>query len=103
VPGPGGGAQVPDIPLDRPEIDRVMDEASSAYARGEFEQARTIAGRVLETSPSDVRMLRIMVSVSCVRGDNPTAQTHYTRLPPGDQEQLRLRCAHYGVMLSDKP
>lgn len=80
-----------------PKLDAVMDEANKAYDRGDFEDAKLIAGRVLARSPTNVRMLRIMVSASCIDGDNAAAQTHYTNLPPNDQEQMKIRCARYGI------
>jgi len=44
-----------------------------------------------------VRMLRIMVSASCIDGDAAVAQAHYGKLPASDQEQMKVRCARYGV------
>jgi hypothetical protein len=86
-----------------PKLDAVMAEANKAYDRGDFEEAKTVAGRVLAKSPSNVRMLRIMVSASCVDGDTAVAQTHYANLPASDQEQMRIRCARYGIKFPDKP
>jgi hypothetical protein len=74
-----------------------MDEANKAYDRGDFEDAKQVASRVLAKFPGNVRMLRIMVSASCIDGDVPVAQAHYGRLPPADQEQMKVRCARYGV------
>lgn len=90
-------------PEDGPKLDAVMDEANKAYDRGDFEEAKSIAGRVLARTPSNVRMLRIMVSASCVDGDSAVAQTHYASLPASDQEQMRIRCARYGIKFPDKP
>lgn len=86
-----------------PKLDAVMDEANKAYDRGDFEDAKTIAGRVLARSPTNVRMLRIMVSASCIEGDAAVAQTHYANLPASDQEQMRVRCARYGIKFPDQP
>jgi hypothetical protein len=80
-----------------PRLDAIMDEANKAYDRGDFEDAKQVASRVLARFPGNVRMLRIMVSASCIDGDAPVAQAHYARLPPVDQEQMKLRCARYGV------
>ena len=98
-----GSAQAPEAALTGPKLDAVMDEANKAYDRGDFEEAKTIAGRVLATFPTNVRMLRIMVSASCIEGDSAVAETHYLKLPPNDQAQMRVRCARYGVMFPDKP
>jgi hypothetical protein len=80
-----------------PKLDAIMDEANKAYDRGDFEDARQVAARVLARFPGNVRMLRVMVSASCIDGDAAVAQAHYAKLPPGDQEQMKVRCARYGV------
>jgi hypothetical protein len=80
-----------------PKLDAVMDEANKAYDRGDFEDAKQVAARVLAKFPGNVRMLRVMVSASCIDGDAAVAQAHYPKLPPGDQEQMKVRCARYGV------
>jgi hypothetical protein len=98
-----GSAQAPEPALTGPKLDAVMDEANKAYDRGDYEDAKTIAARLLATFPTNVRMLRIMVSASCIEGDNAVAQTHYQKLPPSDQEQMRVRCARYGVTFTDRP
>jgi hypothetical protein len=99
----GGSAAEPDPALAGPKLDAVMDEANKAYDRGDFEDAKTIAGRLLARLPTNVRMLRIMVSASCIDGDNAVAQAHYVKLPPADQEQMRVRCARYGIAFPDRP
>jgi hypothetical protein len=80
-----------------------MAEANKAYDRGDYEDAKLIAGRLLASNPSNVRMLRIMVSASCIDGDSAVAQAHYAKLPPSDQEQMRARCARYGIAFPDRP
>lgn len=87
------------------KLDAVMAEANKAYDRGDYDDAKIIAGRVLRDQPSNVRMLRIMVSASCQDGDVAVAQAHYVKLPPGDQAQMRTRCARFGVQLAalDRP
>jgi len=101
-PAPGAAAE-PDPTLASPKLDAVMDEANKAYDRGDFEDAKTIAGRLLAKLPTNVRMLRIMVSASCIDGDSAVAQAHYMKLPPADQEQMRVRCARYGISFADRP
>jgi len=85
------------------KLDAAMAEANRAYDRGDFDEAKAAAGRLLANDPNNVRMLRIMVSASCLDGDASAAQTHYAKLPPGDQEQMKLRCARYGITFADKP
>ena len=92
-----------DAPLEGPKGDAVMDEANKAYDRGDFEIAKTLASRILGRDPTNVRMLRVMVSASCQDGDTASAQTHFRNLPPGDQAQMRTRCARYGVTFADNP
>ena len=82
-----------------PKLDAVMDEANRAYDRSEYDEAKQIAGRVLARFPTNVRMLRIMVSASCIDGDGPGAQAYFPKLPPGDQEQMKVRCARSGIAL----
>jgi hypothetical protein len=93
----------PEPALAGPKLDAVMDEANKAYDRGDFEDAKAIAGRLLARLPTNVRMLRIMVSASCIDGDSAVAQAHFASLPPADQAQMRVRCARYGVAFADRP
>lgn len=86
-----------------PALDAVMGEANKAYDRGELEDAKAIASRVLAKFPTNVRMLRVMVSASCIDGDTQVALAHYGKLPASDQEQMRVRCARYGVSFPDRP
>jgi hypothetical protein len=112
VPRPVVRADVAPPPRDPPpaareslssfQLDSVMDEANKLYDRGDYEDAKQTAGRVLAQDPSNVRMLRIMVSASCIDGDSGAAMSYYARLPPADQEQMRTRCARYGVSFGDK-
>jgi len=95
-------------PIDREagldgKLDALMDEANKAYDRGEFEAAKSLAGRVLSRDPTNVRMLRIMVSASCQDGDTASAQTHFRNLPLSDQAQMRTRCSRFGVTFPDTP
>jgi hypothetical protein len=111
-PRPGSGAVVrepPRGPDGAPQdpapykLDAVMAEANKAYDRGEFDEARTIAQRVLKSWPSNVRMLRIVVSASCISGDAAEAQAAYAQLPNPDREQMRTRCARYGFTFTEPP
>ena len=84
-------------------LDAAMAEANKAYDRGDLDDAKTIAARLLARQPDNVRMLRIMVSASCIDGDSAMAQASFARLPPPDQAQMRVRCARYGIAFPDKP
>jgi hypothetical protein len=85
-----------------PKMEAVMAEANKAYDKGDFEDARGIALKVLAKEPTNVRMLRIAVSSACIDGDSAEAQKHYLVLPAGDREQMKVRCARYGVTFNDK-
>lgn len=97
-----GAAADPNAPLVEPKLDAVMAEANRAYDRGDYDEAKQTAARVLAQFPTNVRMLRIMVSSSCIDGDAPAAQAHFQNLPAADQEQMKIRCARYGVVFTDK-
>jgi hypothetical protein len=100
----GAAAAAPDSePLSGPRLDAAMAEANHAYDRGDLDEAKTLASRLLAQQPTNVRMLRIMVSASCIDGDTPAAQVNFAKLPAPDQAQMRIRCARYGVTFPDKP
>jgi len=85
-----------------PKLDSMMELANKAYDQQDFDQATAIAGKVLSKDPSNVRMLRIMISANCIGGDASLAQQYYDKLPKGvDREQMKLRCDRYQVVLKD--
>jgi hypothetical protein len=85
-----------------PRLDSMMELANKAYDTQDFEQAIAIAGKVLSKDPTNVRMLRVMVSANCIAGDAAVAQSHYLKLPEGiDREQMKTRCERYQVSLKD--
>jgi hypothetical protein len=89
-------------PFSGSKLDTAMEEANKAYDRGDFEDAKQAAGRVLAQQPTNVRMLRIMVSTLCIDGDTTAAISYYAKLPSNDQEQMRTRCARYGISFGDR-
>jgi hypothetical protein len=82
-------------------IEAVMDQANKAYDRQDFEEAKAIATKVLSKQPNNVRMMRIIVSASCIAGDPTVAQKYYDKLPKGDRDQMKARCDRYGVTFKD--
>jgi hypothetical protein len=84
-----------------PKMDAIMGEANRAYDQGDFEEAKQIAQKVLEKTPGNVRMLRIIVSSECIAGDSAEAQKYFAQLPVEDRAQMRTRCDRYGVTLKD--
>jgi hypothetical protein len=91
----------PDDLKANPKLDAVMDEANKAYDHQEFDDAKAIAAKVLMKQPGNVRMLRVMVSSSCVDGDKDTAQKYFEQLPKFDRDQMRARCDRYAIALKD--
>lgn len=83
------------------KLAEVMDEANKAYDRGDLDEAKAIAQKVLVASPNNVRMLRIVVSATCISGDTAEAQKAYLLLPKSDREQMKTRCGRYGVSFED--
>jgi hypothetical protein len=96
-------APSPEPPPIGPKLETAMAEANKAYDRGDLEDAKAIAGRLLQSYPNNVRMLRMMVSASCIDGDSAVAELHFAHLPPTDQAQMRVRCSRYGIAFPDKP
>ncbi len=96
----GPAPKLPDEKVDF-NADALMDEANKAYDKQEFEEARTIANRILAKDPTNVRMLRILVSAACVEVDQTEAAKWLAKLPVGDQAAMKTRCTRYGVTFPD--
>jgi hypothetical protein len=86
---------------DKPALDASMAEANKAYDSGDWDQARAGAEKILADQPNNQRMLRIVVSVACLDGDQAAAQKAYDLLPAPDRAQMKTRCARSGVSFSD--
>jgi hypothetical protein len=72
-------------------------EAIAAYDRGDYEVAVERALGVLDVEPDNVRMLRVTVSSSCMLGEVDRARSLYPRLPERDKQDIRRRCARFGI------
>jgi hypothetical protein len=94
---PGPALATADPALTPDALDAAMSEANRAYDGGELDEAKRLASRVLAVQPTSVRMLRIMVSASCIEGDAAAALASFTKLPAPDQAQMRVRCARFSV------
>jgi hypothetical protein len=83
------------------KLDALMSEANKAYDRQDFDEAKTIAHKVLRQSPGNPRMLRILVSTACIDHDATEAQKHYNLLTDrSDRDVMKTRCQRdYGVTL----
>ena len=87
-----------------PRLEMVMREANQAYDHTDYDEAMAIAGKILAKDPTNVRMLRVMVSSACMEGDSITAQKYYAQLPKPDQAQMRVRCSDKsGITFTDSP
>ncbi|CAN5125016.1 hypothetical protein BH11MYX1_BH11MYX1_26770 [soil metagenome] len=93
----------PAVALERPDVkvDAIMARANAAYDKGDWDEAKMIAGKVLTKQPANIRMMRIMVSASCIDGDSVTAQQWYEKLAKGDRDQMKARCDRYGISFKE--
>ncbi|MBP9085951.1 MAG: hypothetical protein KBG15_07515 [Kofleriaceae bacterium] len=118
VAGSATSEPIYEDPEDRPSIDvlrlgdndprltasAAFDEANRAYDRGDFENARAMANKLLTKNPGNVRLMRIVVSSGCMTGDtSEQVAATYRQLPPNDREQMRVRCERYNVHFNDSP
>ncbi|HTM21019.1 MAG TPA: hypothetical protein VL172_10940 [Kofleriaceae bacterium] len=79
-----------------PEQDEKMADATASYDSGDYQAAQEKALAILESSPRNIKMLRIAVSTSCMFGDLAKAKELNARLPKAQQEQMRRRCKKNG-------
>ncbi|HVV84028.1 MAG TPA: hypothetical protein VHE35_13225 [Kofleriaceae bacterium] len=93
----GSGAMQPPIDPDDPELASGMTETNKMYDRGDYDGARALALKLLSKEPGNKRMLRVIVSSSCILGDSDVAQKFWAQLPTADQAQMSIRCARYQV------
>jgi hypothetical protein len=93
----GSGTAVEGDPAVNPDLDAAMLEANKLYDRHNYDEARNLALKLLERQPGTTRMLRVVVSSSCILGDGETAQKYWTQLPEFDRGQMTTRCERFGV------
>jgi hypothetical protein len=75
-----------------------FDEANRAYDASDYDQAKTIALKLLGKNPGNVRLMRIVVSSACMMGDaSSTVADLYKKLPSADQTQMKTRCERFGI------
>ena len=79
-----------------------MKAANKAYDKGDYPTAEDAALEILKDSPRNIRMLRIVVSTSCIMGNAEQAKSYISSLPTRDQTQLRTRCSNWGLELPDE-
>jgi hypothetical protein len=107
-PAEDSGSSYEDQPFDVDEAARtnvklelIMDQANRSYDHQDYSKAKQIATYVLSKQPGNVRMMRIMVSASCMDSDIGVAQSFYSQLPAPDRAQMKRRCDANGVTLQD--
>ena len=88
-----------DEPPPSPEGEDDRLEANKAYDRGDYESARALALKSLAETPKNVKLLRVVVSSSCIMGDADVAQQYAPQLPEGDRAQMAERCAKFQIVL----
>lgn len=76
-----------------------MDEANSLYDKNDWEGAQEKALEILEESPKNTRMMRIVVSTACKMGQEDLASEWFGKLPAKDQKVMAIRCARYQIEL----
>ncbi len=82
------------------ELRDQMGGANKLYDKADYDGARDAALDVLEGHPNQVRMIRIVVSSSCIMGDHEVAEEYFGKLKRGrDRKQMARRCGRYGVEL----
>ena len=78
-----------------------MDAANKLYDKGDYPGAEEAALEILKDNPRNIRMLRIVVSTSCIMGNAEQAQQYLAQLPNRDQTQMRKRCSHWGTQVPE--
>ncbi len=86
-----------DDPATNPDFDAAMLQANKLYDRHSYDEARQLALKLLDRQPGTVRMLRVVVSSSCILGDAEMAQKYWLQLPDFDRGQMSTRCERFGV------
>jgi hypothetical protein len=83
--------------VEKADLKTQMNDANALYDKADYEAAREAALAVLSGNPNNVRMQRIVVSSSCIMGEEDLATEHYQSLPQRDQRQMARRCKRYGI------
>lgn len=84
---------------DKVALKNQMNQANRYYDKADYEGARDAALEVLANNPDNVRMLRIVVSSSCIMAEEEMAARYYETLPDRDKRQMANRCSRYGIEL----
>ena len=87
-----------EISKSEPES-QTLQRAKKLYDKGDYPGALEAALKILETDPSNLKMLRVAVSTKCALNEVEAAKSYLERLPRRDQRQMRIRCKNWGVDL----
>lgn len=71
--------------------------ANKLYDRRRFPEARDAALELLKERSDDRRMLRVVVSASCIMYEPDVAREYFQKLKEADKKAMRSRCARYEV------
>ena len=71
--------------------------ANKLYDRRRYPEARQAGLDLLKERPGDRRMLRVVVSASCIMFEPDVAREYYQKLAERDKKTMRIRCARYEV------
>jgi hypothetical protein len=74
-------------------------EANRLYDRGDYDGARQMATKLLGEAPGNVKLVRVVVSSSCIMGDGDVARKYAAQLPATDLEQMVDRCSKFEIAL----
>lgn len=80
-------------------LEERMDLANRRYNSRDYEGAIEQALSILAQHPDNVRMLRVIVSSSCLTGDEDMARKYYPKLPEKAQRIMRVRCGRNDIGL----
>ncbi len=83
------------------DLKNQLNEANRLYDKADYEGSREAALEVLGSHPNNVRMLRIVVSSSCIMAEEEMAVRYYQSLPDRDKRQMARRCERFGIKFDE--
>lgn len=98
--GDDGDGDVTLMPSKEEAFEKRLDSVNALYNRGNYIDAKSGALAVLADHPTNVRMIRVVVSSACILGEADEAEEWYGKLPRFDKRQMKTRCKRYQVEFS---
>jgi predicted Zn-dependent protease len=74
-----------------------LDNAQTMYRERRYREAMEASIALLQESPDNKQLKRIIVRSACIEKDRDTALRYMKQLSDSDQEYLRAHCDIYGV------